>query len=197
MLASRSEPTDHLLRKKITVSRGQKRSAARLQQRLKRWLVSCATISSLLLSLIRAARAGRPLRRKTGPKVWEFLCWETDAGGKRVRKQTVLGNLENLPTKRQLKRKLTNCGCESIQSVTRRRCYALGPWPATIKRWVGSRPTHLLELTINGLPSTTGARLAFGNRCRAHAGPRGDGRTNQDAAPRQQVEQGRIENFDL
>src|SRR5262245_13045042 len=171
MLASRSEPTDHLLRKKITVSRGQKRSAARLQQRLKRWLVSCATISSLLLSLIRAARAGRPLRCKTGPKVWEFLCWETDAGGKRVRKQTVLGNLEKLPTKK---------AAEEEADKLRMRINPIGNSSAVLgfralasdyKRWVGSRPTHLLELTINGLPSTTGARLAFGNRCRAHAGP--------------------------
>jgi integrase len=40
-----------------------------------------------------------PLKRKEGPKVWEFFWREAGAGGMRIRKHLVLGTVEELPTR--------------------------------------------------------------------------------------------------
>ncbi len=40
----------------------------------------------------------RCVERKNGPRCWEFLWRETDALGKRVRRNTVIGTIEEYPT---------------------------------------------------------------------------------------------------
>lgn len=40
----------------------------------------------------------RSMKRKAGPPAWEYLWRETDQSGKRVRKNVVIGTLEEYPT---------------------------------------------------------------------------------------------------
>jgi len=91
-------------------------------------------------------------RRKTRPDCWEFLCWDTEPAGRRVRPTAVIGSVQQFPIVEDLWRASNGLRVSINEARNRQREQAIT---------VGDLIDHYIKMELLGaLPGdTVGARL--------------------------------------